>query len=186
MKTFIAAIGAVCVCAGSAMADLAGTQMTMSVNHAGPFAGISGINNVTYTYASPSTFVAPGWGNLLVTSPDAAAVGMDNAMKLDFTAFSYTAFAGAFATTGTLKLTDIDEPFDLATVKVLVNGTNIATGVANFGNGFQASWSTQAVLNGNPLTPNVVVAWDSLAVPAPGALALLGLAGLAPRRRRLA
>src|SRR5689334_9416144 len=123
MKKVISAVAAALLCSTSAMANLAGTNMTMSVNHAGPFGSLSAINNVNYTYASPSTFTAPGWGDLLVTSP-APAPGLNNAMKLDFTAFSYQAFGGQFATVGTVKLTNIAEPVDLSSVKLLVNGVN--------------------------------------------------------------
>ena len=131
---------------------------------------------------APSVLSAPGWGNVLVTSP-AVAPGMQNALNLDFTAFSYQAFAGAFATVGTVKVLDIAEPFDLSSVRILINGVNMTLGpAAAVGNGFQASWNTQDVLNANPVTPNVTVAWNS--VPAPGALALLGIAGLVTRRRR--
>ena len=182
MRNVITAIVAALLCAGSASADLTGTTMTMSVNHAGPFAAISAINNVTYTYGLTSNFLAPGWGTLNVTSP-AAAPGMQNAIKLDFTAFAYQSFAGQFATTGTVKILNLVEPFDLSSVKLLVNGTNIALGPATAtGNGFQASWNTQTVITGNPTNPNVVAAWNS--APAPGALALLGAAGLVARRRR--
>lgn len=183
MKIFATAIAAALAISGSAMADLTGTTMTMSVNHAGSFSAISAITNVTYTYGSPSAFVVPGWGTLNVTSPvSPAPPGLANSLKLDFTAFNYSAFSGPFATTGTVKLINLAEGFDLSSVQILVNGANIATGVAAVGNGFQASWSTQAVFNANPVNPNVVVAWNS--VPGPGALALMGLAGIAPRRRR--
>ena len=182
MKKVISAVAAVLFCSTSAMANLTGTNMTMSVTHAGPFSGISAITNVNYTYGSPSTFTAPGWGDLLVTSP-APAPGLGNALKLDFTAFSYQAFGGNFATVGTVKLTNIAEPVNLASVQLLVNGVNIALGPATAAtNGFQASWNTQDVLNGNPINPNVIVAWNS--VPTPGALALLGVAGLTSHRRR--
>lgn len=181
MRKMIPAIAAALLSSTSAMANLAGTNMTVSVTHAGPFNGLSGINNVNYTYGAPGTYTAPGWGDLLVTSP-APAPGLGNALKLDFTAFNYSAFTGPFATVGTVKLMNIAEPVDLASVHLLVNGANIALGPATaVTNGFQASWNSQDVFNGNPVSPSVVVAWNS--VPAPGALALLGLAGLTARRR---
>jgi MYXO-CTERM domain-containing protein len=184
MKKLIPAVAAALLTSTSAMADLTGTNMNMSVTHAGAFSGLSAVNNVTYTYGAPSTFTVPNWGSLLVTSP-APAPGLNNALKLDFTAFAYQSFGGPFATVGTVKLTNMAEPVDLTSVQLLVNGVNIALGPAVAApNGFQASWNTQDVLNGNPINPNVTVAWNS--VPAPGALALLGLAGLTsrPRRRR--
>jgi hypothetical protein len=185
MKKFMMAVAAFAACTSSAMADLVGSDMTISVTHAGSFNVISALTNKTYTYGMTETETVPGWGSIVITSPEnALAPGRDNVMKLNLTGFNYAAFAGPFATLGTVKLTDIDEPFDLASVQVLVNGTNIATAVAPSGNGFQASWNTQDVLNANPVTPNVVVAWNSVAVPAPGALALLGAAGIISRRSR--
>lgn len=185
MKKMMMAVAAFAACTSSAMANLVGTDMTISVTHAGSFSGLSALNNQNYNYGNTTPFTVPGWGSLTITSPESAmAPGMDNVMKVDFTAFNYSAFAGPFATTGTIKVTNIDEPFELSSVKVLVNGTNIATAVGNSGNGFQASWSTQAVINGSPAAPNIVVAWNSSPVPAPGALALLGVAGLAARRGR--
>jgi MYXO-CTERM domain-containing protein len=185
LRTWIIAVGLMLMSAVSANADLMGTTMTMSVTHAGAFSGISALNNVTYTYGNASTFTVPGWGSLGVTSPETAlAQGLDNSLKLDFTNFKYSAFTGMFATTGTIKLTNIAEPVDLSTVRIFVNGNNIASGVGAVGSGFQASWSTQTVYNANPTNPILVVAWNSAPVPAPGALALLGLAGLMSRRRR--
>ena len=184
MKKILAAIIAVLACSASAMADLAGTDMTVSVTHAGSFNAISALLNQNYTYGDSSTFAVPNWGSLTITSPESAsAPGFDHAMKLDFTAFSYSAFQGFFATNGTITLTDIDEPFELSSVQVLVNGANIASAVGNSGNGFQASWSTTAVFNANPASPSILVAWNSSSVPGPGPLALLGVAGLVARRR---
>lgn len=169
--------------AGVARADLIGDQMTISITHAGLFEPQSALNDVSYTYGSPSVFNVPAWGSLTITSPEPVP-GFDNAMKVDFTAFSYSAFTGPFATTGTIKILDLDEAVDLASVQILVNGTNIASGVAAVGNGFQASWNTQTVFNGNPVAPNITVAWNSVPVPAPGAMALLGLASLVSARGR--
>ena len=185
MKKIMMAVVAFAACTSSAMADLTGTDMTISVTHAGSFSGISALLNKTYTYGNTETESVPGWGSIVITSPESAlAPGFDHAMKLNLSSFNYTAFAGAFATTGTVKLVDIDEPFDLGSVQILVNGANIATATAASGNGFQASWNTQTVLTANPTAPHVVVAWNSATVPAPGALALLGVAGVVSRRRR--
>jgi MYXO-CTERM domain-containing protein len=185
MKTIIVAVAAFAACTSSAMADLVGTDMTISVTHAGSFSGISALLNKNYTYGNTETETTPGWGSIVITSPESAlAPGLENVMKLNLTGFNYNAFAGPFATTGTVKITDIDLPFDLSSVQILVNGSNIATAVAASGNGFQASWNTQTVLTGNPTAPSVVVAWNSATVPAPGALALLGFAGILSQRRR--
>lgn len=180
MKKIATAVFAVLMCAASALADLSGTTMNVNITH-DQFTVLSAVSG-THTYGAPTTLTAFGWGDVLLTSPAAAPL-MDNAMNVDFTNFAYSAFVAPFPAIGTIKITNIAEPFDLSSVKILVNGLNIATGVANFGNGFQASWSAPLVFNGNPIQPNLTVAWNSI-VPAPGALALLGLAGLVGRRGR--
>jgi len=184
MKTLYAAAAAVLI-TSAAHADLTGTDLSISLNHAGAFGALSAINNQNWNYGSPGMVMVPNWGMLHIVSPVVVA-GFDNAVNLDFTMFAYSAFTGAFATTATLKLEGIDEAVDLGSVQVLQNGINIGSGVASATNGFQVNWSTQTVFNGNPVNPGVTVAWDSSPVPAPGALALLGLAGAitGARRRR--
>ena len=81
-----------------------------------------------------------------------------------------------------LILTGIAEGVDLSSVRVQVNGSNVGFGAAGAAGGFQVSWTTASALSGNPVNPNVVVAWNS--VPGPGSFALLGLAGLVGRRGR--
>lgn len=181
MLTTVAAMTAAAVFSGSAHAVLTGTPMTISVNHAGTFSALSALNNQSYTYGDATGYAVPGWGSVTITAPGAA--GYDNAVKLDFTAFNYSAFAGAFSTTGTAKIQNLAENFDLASVHVLVNGLDMTTARANVSGGFTASWNTGAIFGMNPTTPYVVVAWNSL-VPAPGSCALLGLAGLVARRGR--
>jgi MYXO-CTERM domain-containing protein len=187
MKTLtvsmIAAAAAVAT-SSAAHAALAGTDMSVSVTHAGTFNGLSALNNQTYTYGNTSPYAVPGWGSMTLTSPSLA--GFDNAVKIDFTAFNYSAFTGMFATIGTAKFNNLSEGFDLASVKVMVNGLDVTSGVAAAGNGFAASWDTQTIFALNPLTPYVTVAWNSTPTPAPGPMALLGLAGVSAfaRRRR--
>ncbi len=182
MKKIITAVAAVCMCTISAMADLGGTGMKLTITH-DQYTPFCSINDVDYTYGSPATYTAFGWGDVAVTSP-APPVGMDNALNLNFTDFSYVAFVAPFPAMGTIKVHDLAQAHVLSSIKILVNGINIATGVANDGNGFRASWSAPVAYNGNPFAPNVTVAWNSTPVPGPGSLALLGLAGLVGFRRR--
>jgi len=182
MKTLYAAAAAMLI-SGAAHADLTGTDLSISLNHAGAFGGLSAINNQTWNYGTPGMVMVPNWGMLTIVSPVVVPT-YDNAVMFDLTAFAYSAFTGAFATTATLKLEGIDEPVDLSSVRAFVNGVNIGSGVASATNGFQVNWSTQAVFDGNPVNPSVTVAWNSTPVPAPGALALLGLAGAVSGRRR--
>jgi len=185
MKTLYAAAAAMLI-TGAAHADLTGTDLSISLNHAGPFGALSAINNQTWNYGTPGMVMVPNWGMLSIVSPVAVA-SYDNAITFDLTAFAYGAFTGGFATTATLKLEGIDEPIDLSSVRAFVNGVHVGTGVASATNGFKVDWNTQTVFDGNPIAPSVTVAWDSSPVPAPGALALLGLAGaVASRRRRRA
>lgn len=180
----LVAVAGAALASGSAHASLNGTTMNIAVNHAGPFSAISSVSGV-HTYGTPSAFVAAGWGTMNVASPAPVfPAGFDNAVKLDFTSFNYSAFAApGFATVGTGKFTNLAEAFDLNSVKIFINGVDKTVSHANFGNGFQVSWNTADVLAGSPVTPNVVVAWNSV-VPAPGAMALMGLAGVAARGRR--
>jgi len=185
MKSIITGVAAVLLCATSALADLNGTEMTLSVTHDGTFGALSAINNVTYTYGADSTYAVANWGSMVASSPVAdLPSSLENAIKLDFSDFAYGLFVSPFPAMGTVKLTDIDEPFDIASVQILVNGMNIASGVSNVGNGFQASWSAPVAFSANPDEPQVIVGWNSVPVPGPGGLALLGLAALARRRRR--
>jgi MYXO-CTERM domain-containing protein len=183
MKKFFAAVVVALAGAASlpAKADLVATNLTLSVNHDGPFGPLSALNDQSYMYGAPGAFNVINWGMLAVTSP-AVAPGYTNALSLDFTAFGYAAFA-MFPTVGTVTLENIAEPVDLSSVRVFVNGSNVGFGVLSATNGFQASWDTLDVTNANPLTPNLVVAWNSV-VPTPGALALLGMAGVVGMRRR--
>jgi MYXO-CTERM domain-containing protein len=178
----IAALAAAAMFSGTAHAALAGTAMTVSVNHAGAFSGLSALNNQSYTYGDVSPYTVPGWGSLTITGP--GAIGYDNAIKIDFSAFNYSAFNGQFATIGTAKIQNLAESFDLSSVKVLVNGLDMTQGVASVANGFAASWNTSSIFAMNPISPNVVIAWNSAPTPAPGPLALLGLAGCAAVRGR--
>lgn len=180
-KITLSAAAAALAISGSAFASLDGTTMTLSLNHAGGFSGPSALNNATYTYGTTTSYAVPGWGSFNAISPMGAA-GYEHSMKLDLTAFSYSAFTGMFATTGTLKLTGLAEAADVSSVQVLINGMSAGTGVAPVGNGFAASWNTQTVFNANPINPSVTVAWNS--VPGPGSLALLGVAGLVARSRK--
>lgn len=188
MKRFFApamAIVAVVACSASALADLNGTNTSLSVNHAGAFSALSAVNNQNYTFGAASGFLAPGWGTLNVTSPSAPPPpGFANSLKLDFTSFGYAAFL-QFPTTGTIKLLNLAEAPDLTSVQVLINGVSMGSNVGAETGGFHVSWSTVNVLAANPVTPNLTVAWNSV-VPAPGVMALLGLAGLVgfgPRNR---
>ena len=177
----VAALAAAALVTGSAHASLMGTNMNVSVAHS-QFGPQSLLVPTGYTYGNATGMTVTGWGTVMVTSP-AAAPGFDNALNLNFTNFGYISVFSAFPATGTVILTNIAEAVDLSSVKVLVNGTNIGSGVGAAAGGFQASWSTAAVLAGNPVSPNVTIAWNSVA-PAPGSMALLGLAGLVARRGR--
>ena len=184
MKKILASFAALAAAfvTASARADLNGTSMTLSVNHAGMFSGLSSITNQSYTYGSPSTYTVPSWGSMDVTSPSIAP-GMDNSLKLDFTNFAYSAFQGAFTTTGTVTLTGIAESVNLSSVKLLAGGVDVTLSKSSVAGGFMATWNTATIFAMNPINPTVVVAWNST-VPAPGSFALLGLAGLCARRGR--
>ncbi len=177
----VAAGTALCF-AGDSHADLIGTEMDISIMHEGFFNALSALNNVTYTYGETSVFSVPNWGSVTISSPEGTP-GFDHAMHVDFTAFAYNSFAGPFATIGTMTVANLAEAVESDSVQVLLNGVNITHAAVTTEHGFIVKWNTQDVLNGNPINPNITVAWNS--VPGPGALALMGIAtAIAPVRRR--
>ena len=94
-------------------------------------------------------------------------------------------FATPFPATSSLDVTNIAEPVAEGSVGVYLPTapmTNIALTTSGSGSSLSAQWDVSTVVTGNPVAPMVIVAWNS--VPAPGALALLGLAGLVGGRRR--
>ena len=121
-----------------------GTNMTVSVNHAGAFSALSALNNQTYTYGNTTPYTVPGWGSLTISSP-APAPGLDNAMKIDFTLFNYSAFIGQFDTVGTAKIQNLAENFDLASVRILVSGLDMRAANARVLDDGRAVWNHAGV-----------------------------------------
>lgn len=176
----VVALAAAAFVSGNANATLTGTSMNVSMLHS-QFTAQSMLAPTSYTYGNATGMNVVGWGTVQITSP-AAAVGFDNAMKLDFTNFGYITVFSAFPANGTVILTGLAEGVDLSSVKVQVNGSDVGFGAAAAAGGFQVSWTTAAALAGSAINPSVTVAWNS--VPGPGSFALLGLAGLVSRRGR--
>ena len=189
-RTIIAAlaVAAAGTVASSASASLDGTPLTATITHTGVGWSLVGNAIVPHTYAgSPSIFNSMWYGSFSVTSP-AVAPGYDNALLVDFSTFNYVGFA---AETGTINVTGLSENIDPGSIAIFAGtsgiGPNIASNVSNGLNNFTASWSAASIYTPSTGTPDaMVVAWNSAPVPAPGALALLGAAGLvgASRRRR--
>lgn len=179
MKRFaVAAIAASLLVAGSAQADLNGTMMDLEVSHTGAF-GFT--ESGTLTYGGADTVIAdPGFPQFfMVFSSPGTAPGFMNAIQVDFTDFAYGDFAGE---TGSLDITGIDEQVEDGSVVILnEGGAKIATGT-NGSDSLSLTWNVDDVLNSGSGTL-MTVAWNSV-IPTPGALALLGMAGVAGRRRR--
>ncbi len=176
--------------ASSAEASLNGTPLTATISHTGVGWSLVGNAVVPHTYGGvPSVFNSMWYGTFLVASP-AAAPGYDNALLVDFSLFNYVGFA---AETGTISVTGLSENIAPGSIAIFSGtagiGPNIASNVSNGANSFTASWSAAAIYTPAAGTPDaMVVAWNSAPAPAPGALALLGTAGLvgtSRRRRRL-
>lgn len=187
-RTIIAAlaVAATGAFATSADASLTGTSFTATFSHTGPGWMVAGNGIVNHTYGGiPSIYANQFYGTFLVASP-AVAPGYDNAILVDFSSFTYQTFLNQ---TGTISITGIDENVQAGSIAIFAgtvgSGTNIATNVSSGTDSFSASWSSTAIYTPPPLaTPDaMVVAWNSV-VPAPGALALLGVAGLVGARRR--
>jgi hypothetical protein len=182
-RTLAAAAVAVLSIGTSALADLNATDMTVTITHSGPAGGIVGPAVVNHTYGTPSIFSNMFFGTFTVSQPAIMPGGYDNALLIDFTSFNYSGFAGY---AGTISVTGIDETVAPGSLALLVGATDMGFAKSSGADSFTGSWNTTDLLNGNPAAPQVLVVWNSAVVPAPGALALIGLAGAvaSPRRRR--
>jgi hypothetical protein len=171
----------------TANASLVGTSFDATISHTGVAGGVAGPAFVPHTYGgAPSIHSNQFFGSFIIASPTVAP-GYSNAILVDFSLFNYSGFLGG--NTGTITITGIDENVAAGSVAIFAGsvgmGLNIATGVNSTASSLTASWSPELIFTASPTTPDaMVVAWNS--VPAPGAMALLGAAGLvgASRRRR--
>ena len=178
------AIAAAAILTGAAQADLMGTTMDLDLVQSGFAGDIAGPTGGSYTYGTLGTFDLDG-----ALTWDAVSPGLhpafDNSIVLDFTNFAYSGYIVIGPSTSTLELTNVFEDVQFGSPGVFLLSdlnTNIAQSTNTFGNGFNIGWDVETVINDNPAAPSVMVAWNS--VPAPGPMALLGLAGLATARRR--
>jgi len=188
ISTIVAAGATVALAAVSttARASLVGTSFTATITHTGIAGSLVGPAVVPHTYAGPpSIFNNPFFGSFVIASP-AVAPGFDNAILVDFSLFNYSGFAGE---TGTIALSGLAEDVAPGSVAIFAGvtgiGPNIASNVSSSGGTLSASWSVNAIFTPDAQVPDaMVLAWNSAAVPAPGALALVGVAGLVASRRR--
>ena len=180
------AVAAAAILTGAAQADLMGTTMDLQLAQSGFAGDIAGPTGGPYTYGTLGTFDLDG-----VFAWDAVSPGLhpafDNSILLDFTNFGYTAYIALGPSISTLDVTNIAEDVEIGSPAVFLLSdlnTNIAQNTSTLGNSFSVGWDVETVINDNPTAPSVIVGWNSPPVPAPGALALLGLAGLTVTRRR--
>ena len=185
MKTTLLAATAALLVAGTAKADLTGTSFTLDVDHNGLGGMTVDVAPPTLmTYGTPQVFNAPligMWTAITggpVTTP--GATGFDNSLELNFsTLSSYQLFAND--PQGIATVANLSENVLAGSVEVYVDDSFVGLGtVSGSGNGFDASWTPATVWNSGD--KSVLIVWNS--VPAPGAIAFLGLAGLTNRRRR--
>jgi hypothetical protein len=182
-----AALAAAAISA-SALADLTGTSMNLNLTTNGLAGTLAGPSGGSYTYGSSGTF------NLLTapTSWDASSPAFhplyDNSILLDFADFQYASYAVLGPASSTLNVTGLAEDAADGSIGVyLITDlfTNIAQTTSSSGDAFSVKWDVSTVAT-NPLGPAAIVAWNSVPVPAPGPLALVGAAAaLTSRRRRL-
>ena len=174
------------VLTGTAQADLTGTTMDMELIQSGFAGGIAGPTGGSYTYGQLGTFDLDESLTWDAFSP-APHPAFDNSILLDFTNFAYSAYIALGPATSTLELTNIFEDVQFGSPAVFLLSdldTDIAQSMDTFGNGFNITWDIGTIINDNPAAPSVIVAWNSVPVPGPGAMALLGLASLTGNRRR--
>ncbi len=178
------AAAAAAILTGAAQADLAGTSMDLQLAQSGFAGDIAGPTGGSYTYGTLGTFDLDGAFTWDAVSP-AMHPAFDNSIVLDFTNFGYAAYIALGPSISTLDVTNIAEDVQIASPAVFLLSdlnTNIAQSTSTFGNSFSIAWVVGMVIDDNPAAPGIMVAWNS--VPAPGAMALLGLAGLTATRRR--
>ena len=180
------AAAAAAILTGAAQADLMGTSMDMELVQSGFAGNMAGPTGGSYTYGTLDTFGIDELFTWDVMSPSFHPA-FDNSILLDFSNFGYAAYIALGPSISTLDVTNIAEDVEIASPAVFLLSdlnTNIAQSKSTLGNSFSVGWGVETVINGNPLAPSVIVGWNSAPVPAPGAMALLGLAGLTVIRRR--
>ena len=180
------AAAAAAILTGAAQADLTGTSMDLQLVQSGFAGDMAGPPGGSYTYGTLDAF---GIDELFTW--DAVSPGLhpafDNSILLDFSNFGYAAYIALGPSISTLDVTNLAEDVEIASAAVFLLSdlnTNIAQSTSTFGNSFSIGWDVGTVIDDNPLAPSVIVGWNSAPVPAPGAMALLGLAGLTVIRRR--
>ncbi|MCH8315847.1 MAG: PEP-CTERM sorting domain-containing protein [Planctomycetes bacterium] len=180
------AAAAAAILTGAAQADLTGTSMDLQLVQSGFAGDMAGPTGGSYTYGTLDAF---GIDELFTW--DAVSPGLhpafDNSILLDFSNFGYAAYIALGPSISTLDVTNLAEDVEIASAAVFLLSdlnTNIAQSTSTFGNSFSIGWDVGTVIDDNPLAPSVIVGWNSAPVPAPGAMALLGLAGLTVIRRR--
>jgi hypothetical protein len=180
-----AAVAVMAACS-SAMAGLDGTTLDLELVQSGTIGALTGPSGGGHDYGTTSSYTVSGvtWH---ATSPWSVPA-FENALWLDFSDFGYSAFLALDpVVTSTFDVTNLAEDVLPGSVAVFLPG-NLADSIAiiasDAGSSFTTSWDLGTVLADDPVTPGVVVAWNSMPVPAPGTLALLGAAGLITRRRR--
>jgi len=177
-KRVVVAAAALVFAAGASFAgDLTGTDLELMIDHTGPFGEPVG---GTYTYGTFEEFFDSFGFSWSANSPNGTA-GFDNSILIDFANFAYGDFGGE---TATVDMTGIDIDPQPGSFAVLNSaGTNIGFNYTSGSGALGAQYLVDDVLSTGVNT--VVLAWDNV-IPAPGALALLGIAGVAARRRRRA
>lgn len=183
-RTIAAAVAAILT--GAAHADLMGTTMDLQLVQSGFAGDMAGPTGGSYTYGTLGTFDLEGVFTWSALSPGLHP-GFENSILIDFTNFGYAAYIALGPSISTLDVTNIAEDVEITSPAVFLLSdlnTNIAQSTSTVGNSFSIAWAVETVINDNPAGPGIMVGWNSIPVPAPGAMALLGLAGLTVTRRR--
>jgi len=178
---FAAAVIGVMSATGAAQASVVGSPLAVMVEHDGTAGGLFGPMVAVHLYGNTQTETYPPLGTWDLGSGQTmawpSAVGYDNNLVLDFSAMSYVAFSND--PNATLTVSGLDLDVLPGSVQLLIDGNIVSSG-ADTGSGFTAMWTPADLVLADET--EVIVVWNS--VPAPGALACLGLAGVAFKRRR--
>jgi hypothetical protein len=182
-RTILASAAVVTLLSGTAMAGLTSTTLDLELVQSGFTGDIAGPSGGTHLYGTTDTFILSGDVSWDATSP-APHPDFENSMVLDFTNFQYASFAVLGPSMSTFDATGLAEQVEAGSVHVFLPAdlsTDISISTVTGTDSFSAVWDVETVTLANPVNPSVVVAWNS--VPAPGSIALLGLAGVIGRRR---
>ncbi|MCA9296266.1 MAG: PEP-CTERM sorting domain-containing protein [Phycisphaerales bacterium] len=180
IPALIAGSAACMLLAGQSHAGLAaGSQFDVTVSHPGI---VAAVHSGTHTWGGADILTEP-FGRTMTLNSMTPVIGYENALHIDLTGMFYASFFPN--SLATMNISGIDEAVDGSSITVLSGGTDITgTALSLSPDSIMVTWNTADVIANSTPLDNVTILWNSQQVPAPGAIALLGLSGFAATRRR--